>query len=561
MKNNYRLLGAGLFLVSACVPKSESRLKETWNAANNPVKMMAEKNEFETNFAKLPTSGRPSKMPWSDHYWPTYHGGIAYRWDDAKTKQLSQLVYNSTDRKFAGQLDNDVQLQKARSEVLGFNPYTKEQLEAMDKDQRSKLISTLSPAEKLDIYRGAFDYPTVKSERERTEILSTLRTLPNAEGTGFNPNPEYKEGNKIPTWFGICHAWAPATILFEEPGPLTVQSTDGYEIRWAASDIKALLSHAIDVDSSQQRTNDFMAERCNNDMSASAQKQLLELVDGLEMGKLASIEKQVNALVELRLYDYPTNLAIASYFYNYAPTQEEAKLGFQKLFERFQDRFDPNSSTRQKLKVAYANSLTHFPKAGKPEELDRKKLKEDLVKEAEIPACNDTNAGAFHLVLTNMMGIQQKSFGVDVTRDTEVWNQAAADYSSRVMKTFTGNQISAGAALGTDKELLIETRFRYTTEDGPGWNRFGDNVHLQKHHVSAGDVVPGIDANRDGDTNDEGDTPAYKAYIYRIELDVSGNIIGGSWVSKERPDFLWGTGNFMFSSEFSDIQELYYESI
>ncbi|RYZ79577.1 MAG: hypothetical protein EOP04_27490, partial [Proteobacteria bacterium] len=402
-----------------------------------------------------PTSGQPLEMPWSDHYWPTYHGGITYRWGDPKSNLLSQMISESTDKEYAGQLDDSVTLQKARTEVLGYSTYSREQLKTMDKNQRTRLIATLSPAEKLDIYRGAFDYPTVKSERVRTDILSTLRTLPNADGNGFHTNPNYKPGKKIPTWFGLCHAWAPATINFREPGPLTVQSKDGFEIRLAGSDIKALLTFIIDEDSSQQRTNTFMAERCNNDLSLRAQRELLAIVNGIEMGNLASIKKQVNALIDLNKYDDPTNLAIAAYFYNFAPNQEEAKLAFQKLFELLQDSYTPGSSTRKKLQLSYLNSLEHFAFAGRPSELDLKKLREDVVKAVEIPACNDTNAGAFHLVLANKLGLQKKSFGVDITRGAEVWNQAAAFYSSRVLNSFTGDDISKGASFGTDKELLI----------------------------------------------------------------------------------------------------------
>ncbi len=185
------------------------------------------------------------------------------------------------------------------------------------------------------------------------------------------------------------------------------------------------------------------------------------------------------------------------------------------------------------------------------------------MKSVDIPACRDTNAGAFHLVLTNLMGLQKKSFGVDVTRDAEVWNQAAAKYSSVVKNTFTGSQISKGASVGTEKEVLIETRFFYTTEEAPAWNRFGDNLTPQRHHIQAGDIIPGTgyDANHDGDFNDEGDTPPDRAYEYRLELNGDNTVIGGSWVSKERPDFLWNDGNFLWGSDFSDIKKLYVLSL
>jgi len=537
-----------LVLLSACQPQATSALKDRWNEANNPVIMMAVNNEFETNFDKLPKSGRPDKMPWSDHYWPTYHGGITYRWADAKSKRLDKAVAGSSDREFAGQLDDNETLQNLRSEVLGYTPYSKGELEAMAPQARKSLIATLSSAEKYDIYRGEFDYPTVKSERERTNILTTLRKIPGAPGESLVQNPDYSKGAKIPTWFGICHAWAPATILFDEPNPLTLQSKDGFEVPMAASDVKALLSHALDQNPSQQRTQSFLAERCNNDLGDRAKRELHDIVDALEPGKMDSINEQVNAVLDLGKFELETSLAISSHFFSFAPTSEEASVGFQKLFERLQNRLSVGSTKRRKLAVVYADSLKNFANAGKPEGLNRDTMKDGVVKAVETSACNDTNAGAFHLVISNLMGIQKKSFGVDVTRDAEVWNQAAAYYSSRVLQTFTGNAITADAAPGTAKELLIETEFRYTTEEAPAWNPFGDNVKLQRHHVTSGDTY-------------KENGRSYRALRYRIELDSLNNIIGGSWVSKTRPDFLWGTGNFVWSKEFSDIEDIYYQSL
>ncbi len=535
-------------LLAACHPGATSAVKDTWNEANNPVIMMAVNNEFETNFDKLPKSGRPEKMPWSDHYWPTYHGGISYRWGDTKTKQLDKIVSGSSDNEFAGQLDDDETLQHMRSEVLGYNPYTKDQLQALSADERKALIATLSPAEKYDIYRGDFDYPTVRSERARTRILTTLRTIPGTIEEPFKENRDYTKGAKIPTWYGICHAWAPATILFDEPGPLTLMSKDGFDVPMAASDVKALLSHAIDRSPSQQRTQSFLAERCNNDLSDSTKNKLFAMIDALKPGSMDSINEQIKAMLDLNKFDTETDLAVASYFFSFAPSSEEAKVGFQTIFQRLQNQLQAGSARRNKLAVIYSDSMKNFAEAGKPENLDLNKLKDAVAGAVKTAACTDTNAGAFHLVISNLMGIQKKSFGVDITRDAEVWNQAAAAYSSKVMKSFSGDQISTDAAPGTVKELLIQTEFRYTTEEMPGWNRYGDNVKLQRYHVPAGDTY--IENGR-----------RIRAFRYRLELDAKNNIIGGSWVSESRPDFLWGTGNFVWSREFSDIEDIYYQSL
>ncbi|RYZ52499.1 MAG: hypothetical protein EOP07_19500 [Proteobacteria bacterium] len=539
---------AGLSLLFACQPTENSVVKDAWNAENNPTIMMSVKNEFETNFDNLPLSGRPNKMPWSDHYWPTYHGGITYRWGQTKTKQLDKLIASSSDRQFAGQLDNNANLQKMRSEVLGYMPYSKAQLDKMSRSERTKLIATLSPAEKLDIYRGAFDYPTVEAERNRTEIFSTLRTIPSETGETFVPNADFVQDEKIPTWFGLCHAWAPATILFDEPGPLTVQSKDGFEVQMAASDIKALLTYVIDESPSQQRTQSFLAERCNNDLGDDSKKELEALVDATKLSDLDSINEQITAISNMRKFDTVTTLIVASHFYTFAPSLEAAQTAFQKLYERTQNRLKVGSSDRKKLAIAYEASLKNFADAGQADKIDRKSLKAAVTESVNISACSDTNAGSFHLVITNLLGIQKKSFGIDVTRDSEVWNQAAASFSSQVLASYQGKDISKGAAVGTVKEHLIETRFLYTTEEMPAWDRFGDNVSLQKHHVAAGDVYTANGRQ-------------YRALRYRIELNAQNQIIGGSWESNTRPDFIWGTGNFIWSKEFSDIEDLYYQSL
>lgn len=521
---------------ASCHPSQDSSVKEKWNSANNPVQMMAFDNEFETRFTDLPMSGRPEKMPWSDHYWPTYHGGITYRWNWSKAKQLDQLVRSSSDRQFAGQLDDNPALQKLRSEVLGFQPYTKEQLQALSPRERTRLINSLSTAEKYDIFRGDFKYPTVQSERERTGIFTTLRD-----------KPEYEAGAKIPTWFGICHSWAPATILFDEPGPVVLTSKDGFEVPMAASDVKALLSHMLDVDRNQARTDSFLAERCNNDLSDAAIDEIMALFAPLQVGNKELINKQLELLLDNDKIDLQSKLSTASFMYAFAPDQAYALGEYQRFYERV--RLNVGRSARSAMAVTYLEAQKNFADAGTPAATDLAKIREGVIKAIEKPACNDTNPGAFHIVLANMMGIQKRSFGLDVTRDAEVWNQAVAAYQSQVVKEFTGDAISDDAAPGTVKEIQLRTTLLYTTEMAPAWEPFGDDKNLQSYHVAVGDVYRGADGRQ------------FRALEYKIELDRAGRIIGGSWVSRTRPDFLWGTGAPFFSKAFSEIEDIYYMSL
>lgn len=122
------------------------------------------------------------------------------------------------------------------------------------------------------------------------------------------------------------------------------------------------------------------------------------------------------------------------------------------------------------------------------------------------PECRDTNAGTFHLVLTNKIGIEKKGFVADVVRDFQVWNHPVYSYETKVVKEH--ESASRGAAPGTVREVTIKTTMGYVAETGTEWN--------------AGVVY---------------DT--YREYSYRLELDRDGKIIGGAWLEDSRPDFLW----------------------
>ena len=98
--------------------------------------------------AKLP----PALRPWSGPFWADRRGSIAYRWQTGKT--LWQVV-----------------------------PPTAAEIRAMTAAE----ISRLSPAEKIDIVRGRYDYPTV----------AIIRGFARAED---------------PRWEGVCTGWAQSAV-------------------------------------------------------------------------------------------------------------------------------------------------------------------------------------------------------------------------------------------------------------------------------------------------------------------------------------------------------------
>lgn len=228
MKRVLWLLGCTL-LVGAGRQKSSS-MKEPWDPPTGAPGLMLH-FPYESNYENLPKVGQLSIEPWSGDYWPTFRGGIGFRWNGPYE-----------DRSY------------------DFEPFDLEALKTID-------TSNLSPAEKYDIYLGSYDYPLLQYERARTQILKTI------EGSDqFDPD------FSIPRWEGLCHAWAPATIGFMSPKDIRVVNPDGIEVTFGASDIKALLTYFLHADGpalgepSRRAKTFFLGRRCNDDFGKLRQK-------------------------------------------------------------------------------------------------------------------------------------------------------------------------------------------------------------------------------------------------------------------------------------------------
>lgn len=137
--------------------------------------------------------------------------------------------------------------------------------------------------------------------------------------------------------------------------------------------------------------------------------------------------------------------------------------------------------------------------------------------------CNDTNAGAFHIVLTNLIGRKNTSFVIDRTRDSEVWNQPVTGFEVKVLGQTEPN---AEAARGTVKQIIVETKVYWVTEISPQWDNVGTEI-------------------------------SYSVYKYSLDIARGGKIIGGSWITWERPDFIWTQSKPGFEGILSKLGHLY----
>jgi hypothetical protein len=132
------------------------------------------------------------------------------------------------------------------------------------------------------------------------------------------------------------------------------------------------------------------------------------------------------------------------------------------------------------------------------------------------------------VVLTNYIGLRGQSFVMDKIRESEVWNQPIEGYSIKILNQNRG--ASEGAAAGTVREVVVEAVVRWVNEVENEWEKSGTNLKVSN-------------------------------YKYRLELDSRGRIIGGAWLSFERPDFIWTQSKPGFTGFMAPLKELYEMSV
>jgi len=192
------------FLITACGEKQH----EVSHAAgmSGVSRTLLFDKKMNTRFSELPLEGEVSdkNKNWSSDYWPLRRGGINYRWNaEAPT---------------------------------GFNLHSPEKADIAGLS--IKQLSTLSPAEKYDLFVGDYGYSLKK------EVASLA-----------NPTASFRTG--------ICHGWALASIHHKEPLPKILLNPDGIRIPFGSSDIKALLSFYYAQETTMCDTDD-----CKEDLNA-----------------------------------------------------------------------------------------------------------------------------------------------------------------------------------------------------------------------------------------------------------------------------------------------------
>jgi hypothetical protein len=144
--------------------------------------------------------------------------------------------------------------------------------------------------------------------------------------------------------------------------------------------------------------------------------------------------------------------------------------------------------------------------------------------DAARPECADVNAGAFHVILANMIGVHSRGVVADVDRFNDVWNQPITSFASTIKEELIVE--AAEKAYGVARKLRMMTIMTY-----------GEELQFYSEEAFARGARNFV--SKKPVTRTESQAFKNKYYEYILELDQSGQIIGGQWISLTRPDFLW----------------------
>lgn len=353
------------------------------------------KTPMVRDLTKLPTKAAINPIPWPASYWPVHQDSLNFKWQEG-----------------AGVLSPAEKYAKA----FGHD---------------SKAF-----VEKVSSLNG------IDSQKHRKSCTSDADCVPLKDSSVCAKREGKTQGYCIPTWFGICHAWAPAAILEDEPKcPVTKNG-----VTFQPFDIKGLLSLTYD---GAKLPTVFTGSRFNGPDTA-------------------------------------------------ANNTDE--------FGRFRD-----ASRR------------------------------------------DLGPGFFHIATTNLLGLLNHTFIVDVTAGSQVWNQPVRSFEVLEMAWHTP-EIAGRTFFNREtypfnenaKWLLqVKTRFMWIVE--------------------AGEDGPLVSTNRvDAHTQ-------FADYEYLLETDDKYNIIGGEWLfgsNQNHPDFLWFPASQPDASsttevglEYKEVKELLRASV
>ncbi|MEK7357962.1 MAG: hypothetical protein AAB250_16045, partial [Bdellovibrionota bacterium] len=153
--------------------------------------------------------------------------------------------------------------------------------------------------------------------------------------------------------------------------------------------------------------------------------------------------------------------------------------------------------------------------------------KEDAVGRVIDEGCFDVNPATWHMAIVHQIADQKRSFVMDATYDLQVWNYPVYSYKYSYFNPQT--LATSDTIAGSIVKISDFTIDKFSPYRSP----------LAKYVVGIA-----MDVNYSIPTQPSTKpipVPMFHAvkYVYDLEIDEAGTILGGEWYSNFHPDFLW----------------------
>lgn len=450
-------------LVTACdapveIDDGQDRVqayREAWGTSDNPS--LLDPN-FNYVFSQLPTTGEAKRTPWAGSYWPTYKDSINDRWAGAATQSAAkkyELAFGKTG------------VEDAVSAELG-----------------------------IDSLAG-------KACTSDADCAAT-------QGSVCAKRAGQSAGVCSETWFGICHAWAPAAILEEEPRAAV--KYNGVEFK--VNDLKALISasytEALDVK--------FLSLRCDTNGATTDNSGTPECKDtnpgSFHVVAANLLGVQGKAFVEDRTYDYEVwNQPVRGFKVtkNAALTGQQANqlLGAGKVL-----------STVDKAGTVASGAWTQvYNTAVKPGQTLRVKMSGTGDADLYVRWGGQPTASSYHC--RPYLEGSNELCELVVPANTTTAYVAVNGYATSSSYKVTSQVIDVAPAAYAFNPAAASLR------------------QIQTELYWIGESPQSVDGNLSASI---AQYTHKDVYDYVLELDASGKIIGGEWIGASKtnhPDFLW----------------------
>jgi hypothetical protein len=152
---------------------------------------------------------------------------------------------------------------------------------------------------------------------------------------------------------------------------------------------------------------------------------------------------------------------------------------------------------------------------------------EDAVGRVIDEKCFDVNPATWHMGVVNQLGVLGRSFVFDATYDEQVWNYPLYSYQYHYFNPQTLDELETIEGATVKKSDYSIDKFKKY--------RSTDSVLVIGIAMDISYVVPTRPSQKPAPSSMFHNV----RYVYDLELDASGNIIGGEWYSNFHPDFMW----------------------